>query len=42
MDMTEAHKEHIDKLTYMGLLSRWRFARSGDPWMSGGYMYLLG
>ena len=35
MDMTKAHKEHIDKLTYMGLLSRWKFARSGDPWMSG-------
>ncbi len=35
MDLTPKNKEHIDGLSYGQLLSRWRFAPSGDPWFQG-------
>jgi hypothetical protein len=35
MELTEKNKEHIDSLSYEGLLSRWRFASAGDPWFQG-------
>ena len=35
MELTEQNKQHIDSLSYEGLLSRWRFAPSGDPWFQG-------
>jgi len=33
MKLTEKNKKHIDSLSYQGLLSYWRFAPIGDPWM---------
>jgi len=35
MDLTEENKNHIDNLSYEQLLSKWRFAPSGDPWFQG-------
>lgn len=32
MKLTDENKKYIDSLSYEGLLSRWRFAPSGDPW----------
>lgn len=34
-DLTEENKKHIDSLDYDELLRKWRFAKSGDPWMQG-------
>jgi len=33
--LTPENKAHIDALSYQGLLSHWRFAPSGDPWLQG-------
>ena len=35
MDLTPENKAHIDSLNHYGLLSKWRFAPSGDPWFQG-------
>ena len=35
MDLTPERKEYIDGLSYYSLLSKWRFAPSGDEWMQG-------
>lgn len=35
MDLTEKNKKHIDSLSLESLLSRWRFAPSGDLWFQG-------
>ena len=35
MKLTEENKQHIDGLSYEQLLSRWRFAPSGDRWFQG-------
>ncbi len=35
MDLTEENKKQIDSLSYESLLSRWRFAPSGDKWFQG-------
>ena len=35
MKLTEDNKKHIDRLSYDGLLSHWRFAPIGDPWFQG-------
>lgn len=35
MDLTPENKAKIDDLDYEQLLSRWRFAPSGDPWFQG-------
>jgi len=35
MDLTEENKKTIDAMSYEGLLSKWRFAPSGDPWFQG-------
>jgi len=35
MDLTPENKQHIDSMTYEGLLSQWRFAPVGDPWFQG-------
>ena len=35
MDLTEQNKATIDAMSYEKLLSRWRFAPSGDPWFQG-------
>ena len=35
MELTPENKKHIDGLDYRSLLSKWRFAPSGDPWFQG-------
>jgi hypothetical protein len=35
MDLTEDNKKHIDSLSIESLLSKWRFAPSGDSWFQG-------
>jgi hypothetical protein len=35
MDLTEKNKAYIDSLSAERLLSRWRFAPIGDPWLQG-------
>ena len=35
LDLTPENKAHIDSLSYTRLLSKWRFAPSGDPWFQG-------
>ena len=35
MELTEENKKCIDSLSYEQLLSRWRFAPSGDRWFQG-------
>ena len=35
MQLTKENKKHIDSLSYEQLLSKWRFAPSGDPWFQG-------
>jgi hypothetical protein len=35
VDLTKENKTHIDSLSYVALLSRWRFAPVGDPWFQG-------
>lgn len=35
MDLTDGLKQHIDGMTYHGLLERWRNAPSGDEWFQG-------
>lgn len=35
MKLTEENKREIDSMDYEGLLRRWRFSRSGDPWFEG-------
>jgi len=35
MELTEENKKHIDSLTHYQLLSKIRFAPSGDPWFQG-------
>jgi len=35
MDLTEDNKNHIDSLSHYQLLSKWRFAPTGDPWFQG-------
>lgn len=35
MDLTPENKKAIDDKSYEDLLSRWRFAPSGDPWFQG-------
>jgi hypothetical protein len=32
MKLTEERKKYIDDLSYAALLSRWRFAPTGDKW----------
>ena len=31
----QAMKDQIDRMSYEGLLSRWRFAPAGDPFFQG-------
>ena len=35
MDLTPENKEIIDGKSYTQLLSKWRFAPTGDPWFQG-------
>ena len=35
MDLTPERKAHIDGLSHEDLLSRWRSAPVGDPWLQG-------
>lgn len=35
MELTPENKEHIDNMSYEGLLERIRFAPIGDPWFQG-------
>lgn len=35
MDLTPERKAIIDNYSYEQLLSRWRFAPTGDPWFQG-------
>lgn len=35
MKLTPENKRYIDKLSYVELLRRWRFAPAGDQWFSG-------
>ena len=35
MELTEANKNHIDAMSYEGLLSGWRNAPVGSPWFQG-------
>jgi len=35
MDLTPERKKIIDAMEYRELLSRWRFAPSGDVWFQG-------
>ena len=35
MDLTPENKKIIDNMSYRSLLSKWRFAPSGDPWFQG-------
>lgn len=35
MELTEENKAHIDNLSYIELLRKWRFAPVGDPWFQG-------
>ena len=35
MELTEKNKKIIDDKSYESLLSKWRFAPSGDPWFQG-------
>lgn len=35
MDLTEKNKNYINSLSYQSLLSRWRFASTGDPMFQG-------
>ena len=42
MDLTEENKKTIDGLSYVELLSMWRFAPSGDSWFQGGTGSYLG
>ena len=35
MELTPENKKHIDSLSHEQLLSRWRFAPSGDTWFQG-------
>jgi len=35
MNLTPENKEHINSLSYYGLLSHWRSAPAGDPWFQG-------
>lgn len=35
MNLNEKVKSTIDGLSYAELLSHWRFAKTGDPWMTG-------
>lgn len=35
MDLTPENKAQIDAMSYQGLLSRWRHAPVGDPWLQG-------
>ena len=32
MNLTKENKAHIDSLSYAQLLTKWRFAPTGDPW----------
>jgi len=35
VELAKENKAHIDSLSYRELLSRWRFAPSGDAWFAG-------
>jgi len=35
MDLTPENKAYIDSLAHYQLLSEWRFAPAGDPWLEG-------
>ena len=35
MYLTPENKQHIDSLSYDGLLEKWRFAPAGDEWFQG-------
>ncbi len=35
MTLTEANKEHIDAMSYEGLLEQWRNAPVGSCWFTG-------
>lgn len=35
MNLTPENKATIDGISYESLLSRWRFAPVGDPWLLG-------
>jgi hypothetical protein len=35
MKLTEERRAHIDSLTYIQLLRKWRFSPSGDEWFQG-------
>ena len=35
MNLTPENKQHIDALSFGGLLSHWRFAPVGDEWFQG-------
>ena len=35
MELTVENKAYIDRLSYSGLLSYWRFALRGDRWFKG-------
>jgi hypothetical protein len=35
MKLTDKNKQYIDSLSYVSLLSKWRFAPVGDPYFQG-------
>ena len=35
MELIPENKKHIDNMSYEGLLSKWRYAPSGDQWFQG-------
>jgi len=35
MDLTPENKAYIDKMTYIELLSRWRFSADSNTWFQG-------
>lgn len=35
MELTKNNRETIDSMSYEELLSNWRFAPTGDPWLEG-------
>jgi hypothetical protein len=35
MELTAERKQYIDRMTYLELLSRWRFHPAGSQWFQG-------
>ena len=35
MELTKENKQYIDSMSYMSLLSQWRYSPVGNPWFQG-------